>query len=334
MALNDKLFHPKDIVCPICGTTFTRYTLKKKQFSLNSRDIDYRPTYLGDVKPRFYSVCVCPKCFYAAEDKYFCPLMSAEEARQKELMENHRSQWAAASRVKAASSGQQIWKDVESEKLKDLSPISKLILQKISPLLDKVSVDIRKKGKPINELLKEGDHESVIRSWELAAVCYKARKANHRILGYTYLSGAWTARDAYDEETDPELKKRYKLFEMAYLKEAIGFLNITNLATGVEDAFFPDGTKIPKENLPQARVFEIMYILAGANRLIGNIDASNKFLEQIIYGASGAQGVILWFVNQAREMRHDESAEEAAEALEKDSEDEENGEESEEEDEE
>ena len=135
-------------------------------------------------------------------------------------------------------------------------------------------------------------------------------------------------------EKDPELKKRYKLFEMAYLKEAIGFLNITNLATGVEDAFFPDGTKIPKENLPQARVFEIMYILAGANRLIGNIDASNKFLEQIIYGASGAQGVILWFVNQAREMRHDESAEEAAEALEKDSEDEENGEESEEEDEE
>ena len=86
MALNDKLFHPKDIVCPICGKTFTRYTLKKKQFSLNSRDIDYRPTYLGDVKPRFYSVCVCPKCFYAAEDKYFCPLMSAEEARQKETI--------------------------------------------------------------------------------------------------------------------------------------------------------------------------------------------------------------------------------------------------------
>ena len=69
----------------------------------------------------------------------------------------------------------------------------------------------------------------------------------------------------------------------------------------------PDGTRIPKENLPQSRVFEIMDILAGANRLLGNIPESNKFLEQIIYGANGAQGVILWFVNQAREMRHEES---------------------------
>ena len=67
----------------------------------------------------------------------------------------------------------------------------------------------------------------------------------------------------------------------------------------------PDGTRIPKENIPQSRVFEIMYILAGANRLLGKFDESNKYLEQIIYGSQSAQGIILWFVNQAREMRHE-----------------------------
>lgn len=307
MAINDKLFIPQEIACPICGHRFTRYKLKKNQFSLDKRDIDYRPTYLGAIKPRYYSVCVCPNCFYAGEDKYFCPAMTAEEARKHALLESHKSQWEAANRVRAAANGQQIWKDIESEKLKELTPINISILRQISPLLNRVAIDIKKKDKPINELQKEGDFESVIRSWELAAICYKARKANHRILGYTYLSGAWTARDAYDETENPELKARYKAFEMAYLKEAIGFLNITNLATGVDDAFFPDGTRIPKENLPQSRVFEVMYILAGANRILGNIPESNKFLEQIIYGSAGAQGAILWFVNQAREMRHDDS---------------------------
>ena len=308
MALNEKLFIPKNIACPICGNSFTRYNLRKKQFSLNKRDIDYRPTYLGAITPRYYNVCVCPNCFYAAEDKYFCPAMTAEEARKHALLESHRSQWESANRIRAASNGQQIWKDAESEKLKELTPVNISILRQIKPLLDRVAVDLKKKGKPVNELQKEGDLETAIRSWELAAICYKARRANHRILGYTYLQGAWTARDAYDETEDPSLKDRYKAFETAYLKEAIGFLNITNLATGVDDAFMPDGTRIPKENIPQSRVFEIMYILAGANRLLGNIQESNKFLEQIIYGANGAQGVILWFVNQAREMRHEDSA--------------------------
>ena len=128
------------------------------------------------------------------------------------------------------------------------------------------------------------------------------------------MQAAWTARDAYDETQEPSLKERYKAFETAYLKEAVSFLNITNLATGVDDAFMPDGTRIPKENIPQSRVFEIMYILAGANRLLGNIQESNKFLEQIIYGANGAQGVILWFVNQAREMRHEDSVDRQTDA--------------------
>ncbi|MBR4328575.1 MAG: DUF2225 domain-containing protein, partial [Candidatus Riflebacteria bacterium] len=188
-----------------------------------------------------------------------------------------------------------------------LTPVNISILRQIKPLLDRVATDLKKKNKPVNELQKEGDLETAIRSWELAAICYKARRANHRILGYTYLQGAWTARDAYDETQDPTLKERYKAFETAYLKEAISFLNITNLATGVDDAFMPDGTRIPKENIPQSRVFEIMYILAGANRLLGNIQESNNLLEQILYCANGAQGVILWFVNQAREMRHEES---------------------------
>ncbi|MEW6709083.1 MAG: DUF2225 domain-containing protein [Candidatus Riflebacteria bacterium] len=308
MSLNDKLFMPKETVCPICEKTFIRYLLKKKQFSLDKRDIDYRPTYLGSINPRFFNICVCPHCLYAGEDKYFCPLMNAEEARRKALLDTHRSQWDANNRVRAASSGQQIWKDVESEKLKELTPGNIAILRKISPLLSKVAANLLAKNQPLNELQKECDLDTVIRQWELAAICYKARKANHRILGYTYLNAAWTARDALQMATTPEDKERFAAYEKAYLTEAATFLTITNMATSVEDAFLPDGTRVPKENIPQSRVFEIMYILAGVYRLLGKMEESNKYLEQIIYGSQNAQGIILWFVNQAREMRQDETA--------------------------
>jgi uncharacterized protein (DUF2225 family) len=308
MSLNDKLFLPKETVCPICEKTFTRYLLKKKQFSLDKRDMDYRPVYLGSINPRYFNVCVCPHCFYAGEDKYFCPLMTIEEQRKKAFLDSHRSQWDAANRVRAASSGQQIWKDVESEKLKELTPGNIAILRKISPLLGKVAANLIAKEKPINELQKECDLETTVRQWELAAICYKARKANHRILGYTYLNAAWTARDAAEQTQNSQEKERFNAYEKAYLAEAAAFLTITNMATSVEDAFMPDGTRVPKENIPQSRVFEIMYILAGVYKLLGKIEESNKYLEQIIYGSQNAQGIILWFVNQAREMRQDETA--------------------------
>lgn len=305
MTLNDKLFVPKQIVCPICEKEFTRHILRKRQFSLDKHDIDYRPVYLGSIHPRYFAVVICPHCFYSAEDKYFCPVMTLEDKRRKALLDNHRSQWDAASRVRAATSGQQIWKDTESEKLKELSPVNIAILSKISPLLKKAATNIMAKGKPVNELQKNGDPETAIRSWELAAICYKARKASHRILGYTYLNAAWTARDAYEQETDPAKKEKYKAFELAYLKDATSFLVITNKATSVEDAYMPDGTIVPKEMIPQARVFEIMYILAGAFKLLDKVEQSNKYLEQIIYGSQDAKGIMLWFVKQAKEFRQE-----------------------------
>ncbi|NLI76211.1 MAG: DUF2225 domain-containing protein [Candidatus Riflebacteria bacterium] len=314
MALNEKLFFPKEIVCPVCTKPFTRYALRKTQFSLDKRDIDYRPTYLGDIKPRLFAISLCPHCFYAAEDKYFCPSMSDDERRRKDYFASHKSQWEAQNRVKAASSGQQIWKDQASEKLKTMAPEELAILRKISPLLQKAAADIIAKGKPANELQKEGDLDTAIRAWELSAICYKARRANHRILGYTYLNGAWTARDCAGMTTDEKKKEDYEAFEAAFLREAVSFLTITNKATSIEDQFMPDGTRITKENLPESRIFEIMYILAGANRLLGNIDESNKFLEQIIYGGGSAQGVMLWFVKQARDMRADASSSGAGES--------------------
>lgn len=305
MALNEKLFLPKDIVCPVCETRFTRYELRKRQFNLDKRDIDYRPVYIGPINPRFFTIVVCPGCFYAAEDKYFCPLMTAEDLRKKELLDSHRSSWDAMSRVRAASSGQQIWKDAEAEKLRTLSPAQIAVLRQIKPLLERVSAKLASKGKPFNILQKEGDLETAIRAWELTAICAKVRRANHRLLGYTYLNAAWTARDAFELTQTAEDKEKFKAFEKAYLTEAVSFLTTANLATSIEDNFMPDGTKITKENLPENRVFEIMYILAGANRLLGNIEESNRFLSQIIMGGKGAQGIILWFVNQAKDMRHE-----------------------------
>lgn len=303
MPLNEKLFFPKEICCPVCTKPFIRYALRKSQFSLDKRDIDYRPTYLGEIKPRLFAVAVCPHCFYAAEDKYFCPLMSEDDRRRKEYFAAHKAQWEAQNRVRAASTGQQIWKDQAAEKLKEISPEELAILRKIHPLLQKAAADITAKGKPVNELQKEMDLDTAIRAWELAAICYKARRANHRILGYTYLSGAWTARDCAEITTDEAKREDYKAFDVAFLREAVSFLTITNKATSIEDQYMPDGTKIPKENLPESRIYEIMYILAGAHRLLGNIEESNHYLEQIIYGGGSAQGVMLWFVKQAREMR-------------------------------
>ena len=312
MALNDKLFFPKDIVCPVCEKSFTRYALRKSQYSINKRDVDYRPIYLGQINPRFFAIAVCPHCFYAAEDRYFCPRMTEDDMRRKAYFDSHKARWEARSRVQAASSGQQIWKDAASDKLKEITPSQLAILKRISPLLKKSAADIIAKGKPVNELQKEVDLDVALRAYELAAICLKARQANHRIMGYIYLHGAWTSRDAYETSNDEQKKNDYKEFEMAYLREAISFLTITNKATSLEDQFLPDGSRIPKENIPQSRIFEVMYILAGIHRLVGNIAESDKFLEQIIYGSSSAQGVILWFVKQAREMRQDALAEQKA----------------------
>ncbi|MBP7634394.1 DUF2225 domain-containing protein [Candidatus Ozemobacteraceae bacterium] len=333
MVLNDKLFFQKSITCPVCEKPFTRYTLRKTQFSIAKRDIDYRPIYVGQVNPRLFAVCVCPNCFYAGEDKYFCPRMSEDDLRRQEYFQSHKAQWEAQSRVRAASSGQQIWKDQAAEKLKALTPEDLAILRRISPLLQKSAATIIAKGKPYNELQKEGDLDAAIRAYELAAICYKARKANHRILGYTYLNGAWASRDASEQFTDEATRKPYKEFENAFLREAINFLTITNKSTSLEDAFMPDGTKIPKENMPESRIFEIMYILAGANRIVGNLEISNKFIEQLLFGSSGAQGVMLWFTNQARDMRNvgvGMASSSAAVAAEEETDEDEEGEEDEE----
>jgi len=308
MKLNDKLFFPKEIICPICEKPFMRYSLRKTQFSIGKRDIDYRPIYLGSLNPRLFGVAVCPNCFYSGEDHYFCPRMSDDDMRRKQYFASHKAQWEAQSRVRAASAGKQIWKDTASERLKEMQPDEIAILRRISPLLNKSASDLIALGRPVNELQREGNWHVAIRAYELAAICYKARRANHRILGYTYLYGAWASRDARLASKDSAEKARFKEFEIAYLREAISFLTITNKATSIEDNFMPDGTKIAKENMPQSRIFEVMYILAGAHRLLGNIDDSNKFLEQIIFGASGAQGIILWFVNQARDMRQNDNS--------------------------
>lgn len=303
MALNEKLFFPKETVCPVCEQTFTRYALKNSRFSISKRDIDYRPLYLGGINPRIYGICSCPHCLYSAEDRFFCPKLTADEVRRQAMFASQKAQWEAQSRISAAASGQQIWKDAASEKLKTIGPSELAILRKIGPLLSKAAGDITTKGKPINELQREGDLDVAVRGYELAAICYKARAANHRILGYTYLSGAWTARDAVEESADEARKDHFREIETAFLKEALNFLLITNKATSIEDSFASDGTKIAKENIPQSRVFEVMYIIAGIYRLLGQNDDCAKFLEQIIFGGGGATGVMLWFVQQARDLR-------------------------------
>ncbi|MBI3038669.1 hypothetical protein HYY75_06430 [bacterium] len=84
------------------------------------------------------------------------------------------------------------------------------------------------------------------------------------------------------------------------------FFEITNKANSFDENFSADGSKIPKENIPQTRIFEILYIMAGAYRLLGDFEKSNKFLEQIMFGGvSNAQGLVLWFIHQAKEMRQE-----------------------------
>lgn len=301
MPLDKRLLVPKKTVCPVCKTEFERFVLRKSQFSIDKRDYDYRPVYIGSVKPRFYKICVCPECLYAAEDKYFCPLMSSEQLRQKELLDQKMSAWDANNRVKAAASGQQIWKDPELLKLKSLKPAHALKLKKVSVLLKKLCSEILQKGVPYNHLLRDEDLFAAVKAWELAAVCYRTRDANHRVVGYTYLGAAWAARDAFEMTSDEDLQEKLKKLEIAYLQQAVTYLDITEKATGIDDVYDENGKLIPKEKLPQSRVFEVMYILAGIHKILGDIDKNSQYLEQLMYaGGKDAQGIVLWFVKQAR----------------------------------
>ena len=302
MQPDDNLFFPKELVCPVCEQSFLRSTLRRKQFAIGKRDIDYRPVFRGTINPRQFGVAVCPHCFYAGEDPCFCPRMSDDDRRRKDYFDSHRAQWDVQSHVRAAAGGKHPWKDLAAERLKEMSSEELAVLRRISPLLRKSAADLIALGRPVNELQREGHWLAAVRSWELAAICYKARGANQRILGYTYLAGAWTSRDARAISGLPAEKERYRDLETAYLREAVSFLTAAHQVFLHPNNDPVAADRIAAERLPEARAFELMYILAGAHRLLGNIAESDAFLRQILVQAPAAQGLALWFVQEAREM--------------------------------
>ena len=302
MQPNDTLFFPKELACPVCEKSFRRSVLRRKQFAIGKRDIDYRPIFRGTINPRQFGVAVCPHCFYAAEDLFFCPRMSEDEVRRKNYFDSHDAQWEVQSHVRAATGGKHAWKDHAAERLKEMTPGELPVLRRISPLLRKSAADLVALGRPVDELQCEGNWLAAVRAWELAAICYKARGANQRILGYTYLAGAWTSRDARAASGTPFEKERFRTLEIAYLREAVTFLTAAHHAFLHPQIDPVAADRDVQERLPEARVFELMYILAGAHRLLGNTTESDLYLRQILLQAPTAQGLALWFVQEAREM--------------------------------
>ncbi len=55
----------KDIECPVCGSNFTAYNVRRTAVSVSKKDPDFCCHYEG-INPLYYMIWVCPLCRYAA----------------------------------------------------------------------------------------------------------------------------------------------------------------------------------------------------------------------------------------------------------------------------
>ncbi|MCD6442472.1 MAG: DUF2225 domain-containing protein [Thermotogae bacterium] len=63
-------FWKKQFECPMCGTNFDSIKVFSEAVRVASRDTDLKPNYEG-VNPLFFSLIVCPNCYYTAFERDF-----------------------------------------------------------------------------------------------------------------------------------------------------------------------------------------------------------------------------------------------------------------------
>lgn len=79
----DELLFDKSFDCPICGNSFKCKMVRTGKVKLNGADLDLRPRYEGlDVLK--YDAVVCPKCGYAALNRYYNYVTAGQARMVKE----------------------------------------------------------------------------------------------------------------------------------------------------------------------------------------------------------------------------------------------------------
>ncbi len=73
----------KSYTCPVCGKEFKNPTVKSSKARMIRSDIDLRPVY-ENINTLKYDVIMCPHCGYAALERYFKTISSAQKQYIKE----------------------------------------------------------------------------------------------------------------------------------------------------------------------------------------------------------------------------------------------------------
>jgi hypothetical protein len=64
------VLYRKEVLCPVCGSTFKTSKVRLSRSKVEKRDEDFCIYYKGE-NPIYYEVWVCPECGYAAMEAHF-----------------------------------------------------------------------------------------------------------------------------------------------------------------------------------------------------------------------------------------------------------------------
>ena len=79
----EDLLFEKSYTCPVCDNEFKSKMVRTGKVRLAGADSDLRPKYMG-VDALKYDAVLCPKCGYAALNRYFNFIMARQAANIKE----------------------------------------------------------------------------------------------------------------------------------------------------------------------------------------------------------------------------------------------------------
>ena len=81
--MEEDLLFEKSYTCPVCDNEFKSKMVRTGKVRLAGADTDLRPKYMG-VDALKYDAVLCPKCGYAALNRYFNFIMARQAANIKE----------------------------------------------------------------------------------------------------------------------------------------------------------------------------------------------------------------------------------------------------------
>ncbi|MBO8126618.1 MAG: DUF2225 domain-containing protein [Firmicutes bacterium] len=80
------VLYEKDVVCPICQSTFPQIMVRHSLCIVEKRDSDFRVQY-RNCNPNWYGIVVCPGCGYSAPKSSFDSLKPGDAKKLKPVLE-------------------------------------------------------------------------------------------------------------------------------------------------------------------------------------------------------------------------------------------------------